>query len=207
MPLFSKRTPSKDDVRASFTGNFPQPSEQVVQQAQHAMAVTQDAAANAQAGYTQLKDEAQAGFDAANAAKSELEGIVKGDAPVAEKGDNFSAGQVQLLCLARVLLKQPRVVFMDEATASVDLKTDALVQAMIRSALNYSTIVTIAHRLASIIDFDKVAVLDAGTVAEVGPPHELLSDGGAFARLVDATGKTSAAELRQRARERFETGA
>ena len=85
MPLFSKRTPSKDEGRASFTGNFPQPSEQVVQQAQHAMAVTQDAAANAQAGYTQLKDEAQAGYDAANAAKSELEGIVKGDAPVAEK--------------------------------------------------------------------------------------------------------------------------
>ena len=129
------------------------------------------------------------------------------DAPVAEKGDNFSAGQVQLLCLARVLLKQPRVVFMDEATASVDLKTDALVQATIRSALNDSTIVTIAHRLASIIDFDKVAVLDAGTVAEVGPPHELLRDGGAFARLVDATGATSAAELRARARERYETGA
>ena len=129
------------------------------------------------------------------------------DAPVAEKGDNFSAGQVQLLCLARVLLKQPRVVFMDEATASVDLKTDALVQATIRSALNDSTIVTIAHRLASIIDFDKVAVLDAGTVAEVGPPHELLRDGGAFARLVDATGATSAKELRARALQRYETGA
>ena len=70
-------------------------------------------------------------------------------------------------------------------------------------AENDSTIVTIAHRLASIIDFDKVAVLDAGTVAEVGPPHELLRDGGAFARLVDATGATSAAELRQRAQESF----
>jgi len=130
---------------------------------------------------------------------AQLEGGL--DAEVKEKGDNFSAGQVQLLCLARVLLKDPTIVFMDEATASVDLKTDALVQQTIREALSECTIVTIAHRLATIIDFDKIAVLDAGKVAEFGPPHELLRKGadGALSRLVDSTGAASARDLRERA--------
>jgi ABC-type multidrug transport system fused ATPase/permease subunit len=118
---------------------------------------------------------------------------------VKEKGDNFSAGEVQLLCLARVLLKRPPLVFMDEATASVDLATDATVQRTIRTALLGSTIVTIAHRLATIIDFDRVAVLDAGAVAQFGSPHSLLQQPGLFSALVDATGEASAAELRQRA--------
>ena len=73
------------------------------------------------------------------------------DHPVKEKGGNFSAGEVQLLCLARVLLKRPLIVLMDEATASVDHATDAAVQRTIRSALVGSTIVTIAHRLNTII--------------------------------------------------------
>ena len=121
------------------------------------------------------------------------------DEVVSEKGDNFSAGQVQLLCLARVLLKAPRVVCMDEATASVDLKTDALVQATIREALKGTTLLTIAHRLLTIIDYDKVAVLDAGRVAECGHPHDLIAQNGAFARLVDAADGDSANELRGRA--------
>lgn len=122
------------------------------------------------------------------------------EAEVKEKGDNFSAGQVQLLCLARVLLKQPTLVFMDEATASVDLKTDALVQATIRETLTQCTIVTIAHRLATIIDFDRVVVMDAGRVAELGAPHELLQNRkGHLTKLVEATGAASAAELRERA--------
>lgn len=126
---------------------------------------------------------------------------------VKEKGENFSAGQVQLLCLARVLLKKPTIVFMDEATASVDLKTDALVQSTIRSALTDCTIITIAHRLATIIDFDKIAVLDGGVVAECAPPHELLQNAsGLFSALVDATGEASAAELRERAAAAYEAG-
>jgi len=128
------------------------------------------------------------------------------DAEVKEKGDNFSTGQVQLLCLARVLLKNPTIVFMDEATASVDLKTDALVQQTIRSTLSECTIVTIAHRLATIIDFDKIAVLDAGKIVEFGPPHELLLREGTFASLVAATGPASAAELRARAQKAHALG-
>jgi ABC-type multidrug transport system fused ATPase/permease subunit len=118
---------------------------------------------------------------------------------VEEKGNNFSSGQVQLLCLARVLLKRARIVFMDEATAAIDLKTDALVQQTVRSALADATLITIAHRLNTIIDYDRVAVLAAGRVAEHGTPHDLLQQGGFFSKLVDATGEESAKELRARA--------
>ena len=119
---------------------------------------------------------------------------------VDEKGANFSSGQVQLICLARVLLKRSPIVLMDEATASVDLKTDALVQQTVRSALSDATLLTIAHRLNTIIDYDKVAVLSAGCIAEHDTPHALLvQDGSLFGALVDATGPESAAELRARA--------
>merc|ERR1711988_612345 len=81
---------------------------------------------------------------------------------VKEGGSNLSAGIVQLLCLARVLLKRPKVLFMDEATASVDLNTDTLVQQTIRRAFSESTIVTIAHRLNTVIDFDRILVMEQG---------------------------------------------
>ena len=130
---------------------------------------------------------------------AELDGGL--DAKVSEKGANFSLGQVQLLCLARVLLKQPVLVLMDEATASVDLKTDDLVQQTVRAALS-ATLITIAHRLSTIIDYDKVAVIEDGNVAEVDTPHALLcSEGSRFSGLVDATGEQSATELRKRAKD------
>ena len=129
-----------------------------------------------------------------------VRGLADGlDHAVEEKGGNFSAGQVQLVCLARVLLKRARLVFMDEATAAIDLKTDALVQQTVRSALADATLITIAHRLNTIIDYDRVAVLAGGRVAEHGTPHELLQRGGLFSDLVDATGAESAKELRERA--------
>jgi len=96
--------------------------------------------------------------------------------PVAESGNNLSQGQRQLLCLARALLKNPKVLMMDEATASIDYSTDNKIQKTIRELK--STIITIAHRLQTIVDYDKVLVLDKGKVVEFGHPHELLKKRG-----------------------------
>jgi len=93
---------------------------------------------------------------------------------VAESGSNLSQGQRQLLCLARALLKAPKVLLMDEATASIDYATDAKIQETIREFKN--TTVTIAHRLQTIIDYDKVLVLDKGEVVEYGDPWDLLRE-------------------------------
>ena len=86
--------------------------------------------------------------------------------PVTESGNNLSQGQRQLLCLASALLKQPKVLMMDEATASIDYNTDSKIQETIRELK--STIITIAHRLQTIVDYDKVLVLDKGRVVEYG---------------------------------------
>lgn len=96
--------------------------------------------------------------------------------PVTESGNNLSQGQRQLLCLARALLKNPKVLMMDEATASIDYNTDSKIQETIRELK--STIITIAHRLQTIVDYDKVLVLDKGQVVEFGHPHELLKKEG-----------------------------
>jgi len=96
------------------------------------------------------------------------------DSLVSESGSNLSQGQRQLLCLARALLKSPRVLMMDEATASIDYATDAKIQETLRE-LRDSTIITIAHRLQTIIDYDKVLVLDQGRVIEYDHPWTLIN--------------------------------
>ncbi|KAI7765995.1 hypothetical protein LZL87_001108 [Fusarium oxysporum] len=109
--------------------------------------------------------------------------------PLDEKMDeNFlSHGQRQLFCLARALLKRSSLLILDEPTSSVDTQTDARMQEVIRTEFSDCTIIMIAHRIDTLLDFDKVAVLDKGSLVEFGAPQELLKDeAGAFARLYRA---------------------
>ncbi|KAG0048480.1 hypothetical protein BGZ83_006567 [Gryganskiella cystojenkinii] len=119
------------------------------------------------------------------------------DAIVTSNGENLSVGQRQLLCLSRALLAKAKVVVLDEATASVDLATDSLIQKAIRVDFADSTVVTIAHRLNTVIDYNRVLVMAQGQVAEYDSPHNLLQDrGSAFSKMVDETGESNAALLR-----------
>ena len=98
------------------------------------------------------------------------------------------------------MLQKPTVLVLDEATASVDGETDAFIQRMIRSRFRGTTLLTIAHRLNTIMDYDVVLVMDNGKVAEFGSPKELLSDeDGLFSGLIDSTGKESSIALRKMA--------
>ncbi|KAJ8439179.1 hypothetical protein Cgig2_027105 [Carnegiea gigantea] len=108
------------------------------------------------------------------------------DAPVAEDGGNWSVGQRQLICLARVLLQRRRILVLDEATASVDTATDNLIQKTIREETSGCTVITVAHRIPTVIDNDLVLVLDQGKVIEYDSPIELLKDSStAFSKLVN----------------------
>jgi ABC-type multidrug transport system fused ATPase/permease subunit len=95
---------------------------------------------------------------------------------VSEGGGNLSQGQRQLMCLARSLLRSPKIMLLDEATASIDYDADAKIQQTIRQEFSNSTILTIAHRLRSIIDYDKILVMDAGEVVEFDHPYNLISN-------------------------------
>ena len=94
--------------------------------------------------------------------------------PVADGGSNFSCGQRQLLCVARALLRQCKVVVLDEATSAVDTATDSLVQRTIRESFAGCTLIIIAHRLNTIMDCHKIVALEGGAVREFGPPTALL---------------------------------
>ena len=95
---------------------------------------------------------------------------------VVESGENLSVGQRQLICLARALLRKTKILILDEATAAVDVETDSLIQSTIRKEFSDCTIITIAHRLNTIIDSNRVVVLDEGSIVEFDTPNNLLAN-------------------------------
>ena len=119
------------------------------------------------------------------------------DGQVTEGGDNFSVGQRQMICMVRALLRHSRIICMDEATASVDIQTDCLIQEMIRSQFQDCTIITVAHRLHTIMDSDRVIAMRAGEVVEFDKPLTLIREhpDGLFASMVAATNDKSLIEL------------
>ncbi|KAL8236017.1 hypothetical protein R6Q59_017098 [Mikania micrantha] len=119
------------------------------------------------------------------------------DAEVSEAGENFSVGQRQLLSLSRALLRRSKILVLDEATAAVDVRTDALIQKTIREEFKSCTMIIIAHRLNTIIDCDRILLLDAGQVIEYDAPSKLLQDEhSAFSKMVQSTGAANAQYLR-----------
>ncbi|KAJ2352394.1 ABC transporter C member 13, partial [Coemansia sp. RSA 2673] len=106
------------------------------------------------------------------------------DKSVGDCFGSFSSGQQQLFGLCRVIMRKQKIIVLDEATANVDLETDKSVQELISKEFSDCTVLTIAHRLETIMNSDRIIVMDKGTIAEIGTPQELLAKDGMFAQLV-----------------------
>lgn len=117
--------------------------------------------------------------------KEHFSGLRGLDTELADSGDNLSRGQAQLVCLGRALIHEARILVLDEATASVDVETDSILQRTIRSEFKDRTILTIAHRINTIMDSDRIIVLDKGEIKEFDTPERLLASEGIFWSLVN----------------------
>uniref|UniRef100_A0A8C0VFR1 ABC-type glutathione-S-conjugate transporter n=1 Tax=Cyanistes caeruleus TaxID=156563 RepID=A0A8C0VFR1_CYACU len=105
-----------------------------------------------------------------------------------DQGENLSTGQKQLVCLARALLQKAKILILDEATAAVDLETDVQIQSMLRTEFRDSTVLTIAHRVNTVLDCDRILVLENGRIAEFDTPEHLIAQKGLFYRLMEESG-------------------
>lgn len=111
---------------------------------------------------------------------------------VEASGKNLSLGQRQLISLCRAILSNPKILLMDEATSNIDQKTDQKIQQILKNQFKYTTIITIAHRLDTVMDYDKIIVLEKGSVAEKGTVQELLSlKKGIFKGMVEESNNKS----------------
>ena len=119
---------------------------------------------------------------------------------IEKAGANLSLGQRQLICIATALINKPKILLMDEATASVDQRTDEIIQDVIMNKMEGTTIITIAHRINTIIGYDKIVVLEQGKKAEEGSPKELMEDGGIFYDMVEKCGTDFLEEVSSRFR-------
>ncbi|TDL15052.1 P-loop containing nucleoside triphosphate hydrolase protein [Rickenella mellea] len=152
------------------------------------------------AGLFQLQNErmpAQAGSSEANTEAEDLSNAIGLDTRVDAGGSNFSLGQRQIIALARAIVRQSKLLILDEATAAIDYETDAAIQSSLRTELSKDTsVITIAHRLQTIMDSDKIMVLEAGRLVEFDTPKNLLQkDSGLFRALVDES--ADSAHLRE----------
>ncbi|KAF7992271.1 hypothetical protein HCN44_001596 [Aphidius gifuensis] len=126
-------------------------------------------------------------------------------AHVNDGGSNLSVGERQLVCLARAIVRNNKILILDEATANVDSGTDELIQKTIRQKFANCTVLTIAHRLNTVMDSDKILVVDAGSVLEFDQPHLLLQNpDGALSSMIKETGKNMADSLIAIAKETYE---
>ena len=105
------------------------------------------------------------------------------DFEIKEYGKNLSVGERQLICMVRAILRKSKIIVMDEATSNIDYNTEKLIQKTILKILRGSTIITIAHRINTILDYDRIFVLDKGELIEEGTPRQLIDKKGNFYQL------------------------